>query len=303
MTLSLLTASDDLRHRPVDGGKGRDSLFFTLLLPEHELWVFVYTWVDDTGQAGRLVAIAEGEGTPPVYDIEHGIDMGGQDFDDWRIGGLELRHPEPLQTATVRYAGQGAEVAFDFTGSHEAFDYAQNVIGCPQWMARNRLEQQGHATGELTIGGRTVTIDGPVHRDHSWGRRDWRMPQHWKWVAAQTPSGGGLQLFQYVARGELGTNGYVLREGRPVGLVDARCEAVYDDDMTNRALRATLIDEDGGLTELELDRYTHMRLPVGSRTSMSEAGCHARIDGEPGAGQFEAQWPADYVEHLIASGR
>lgn len=297
---SALTETDDLRHTPAEGHKGRDSLFFTLQLPETEQWVFVYTWVGDAGDAGRLVAITQGEGRAPVYDIAAPIAVGDMDFDAWSVEGLEIRHPEPLRTAEIRYAGKGAEVAFDFTGTHEAFDYARNAGGCPGWMAVNRLEQTGHATGELRLNGTTLAIDGPVHRDHSWGQRDWRMPQHWKWVVAQTPDGAGLNFFQWIVKGEVGTNGYVLREGHPVALVEVECEASYDDDMTNRGLRATLIDEDGGVTALELDRFSHLTLPVGESTTMSEAGCHARIDGVTGCGQFEAQWPTAYVEHLTA---
>jgi hypothetical protein len=298
---TLLDSRDDLRHRPASGGKGRDSLYFNLMLPEHELGLFVYTWCDERGAAGRLVTVWGADRRPLAFEVVHDIAMGEADFDDWQLAGLELRHPEPLRTAEIRYAGERVSLEYDFAGTHDAFDYARNDGGCPQWMAVNRLEQTGHATGELRVGGRTIAFDQPAHRDHSWGRRNWRMPQHWKWVVAQTPSGSGLNLFQWMARGRMGTNGYVLRDGAPVALVGADCRAEYDADMTNRTLSATLRDEDGGVTELVLERFGHVPLPVGSSTVLNEAACLGSIDGEAGWGQFEAQWPASYVQQLVSA--
>ncbi len=297
----VLRPADDYRHRPPDGRKGRDSLYFNLLLPDAGLAVFVYTWVDQAGTAGRLVTAWGPQPRPLAFEIVHGVAMGDADFDDWQLAGLRLEHQEPLRTAGIRYTGERIQLDYDFEGSHPPFDYSRNAGGCPQWMAVNRLEQAGRARGELRLGDQVIAFDQPAHRDHSWGRRNWRMPQHWKWVVAQTPSGQALNLFQWVVRGETGTNGYVLRDGEPAALVEAHCQARYDDDMTSRSLRATLIDEAGGQTELVLDRYGTVPLPVGSDTVLNEAACRGSIDGEPGWGQFETQWPASYVAHLTAT--
>jgi hypothetical protein len=297
----VLQPADDYRHRPPDGRKGRDSLYFNLLLPDAGLAVFVYTWVDQAGTAGRLVTAWGPQPHPLAFEIAHGVAMGDADFGDWELAGLRLRHQDPLRTAEIRYRGERLQLAYDFEGSHQAFDYSRNPGGCPQWMAVNRLEQAGRARGELRLGDQVITFDQAAHRDHSWGRRNWRMPQHWKWVVAQTPSGQALNLFQWVVRGETGTNGYVLRDGEPVALVEAHCQARYDDDMTSRSLRATLVDETGGQTELVLDRYGTVPLPVGSDTVLNEAACRGSIDGEPGWGQFETQWPASYIAHLTAT--
>ncbi len=297
-TPPLLKVGDDLRHRPTAGGKGRDSLYFNVMLPDLELGVFVYTWADHHGRAGRLVTAWGRDPEPLAFEVVHGVAMGDADFDDWHIDGLDLHLPDPLRTAEIRYRGENLQLDYDFTGTHSAFDYGRNAGGCPQWMAINRFEQTGWARGELRLGTERIAFDQPAHRDHSWGRRDWKMPQHWKWVVAQTPSGRGLNLFQWIARGETGTNGYVLRDGQPIALVDARCETTYDADMTNRSLHAVLTDEAGGVTELDLERYGTVALPVGSDTVLNEAACWGRIDGEVGWGQFEAQWPASYVEHL-----
>ena len=73
-------------------------------------------------------------------------------------------------------------------------------------------------TGVLEVAGRTIEFDRIAHRDHSWGARDWGAPQHWKWLLAHTPSGRALNAFIWIARGEWGFNGYVLRDGEPVAI-------------------------------------------------------------------------------------
>ncbi|MGX6448086.1 DUF7064 domain-containing protein [Patulibacter sp. S7RM1-6] len=302
MTTTSLAATDDLRHRVPAGAKGRDSLFWNLVLPEEELGLQVYTMVDHNGWAGRQLAVFGPDAEPIALEIEHGIRMPGDaDFDDWRVGPLEVRLPEPLRRAEVRYRSEAVSLEYDFVGLHEPFSYSRNPVGCPPWMAIDRFEQTGRATGVLRVAGRTIEFDALVHRDHSWGRRNWRFPHHWKWLCAQAPSGRGLNAMLWIARGELGVNGYVLRDGEPVALTGARQRAEYDDDMTQRHLEVELDDERGGTTTLTLERYGLVTMPFGSDTTVTEAACRATIDGEDGAGQWECLWPTSYLQHLVGS--
>lgn len=300
MHVTTLHASDDLRHWPKEGEKGRDSLFFNLILPEDELAVFMYTWVDGQGVGGRMVNVWGPGREPMVFEPLFGVPVGDTDFDDWQVGGLTLLQAAPLRTAVLRYEGDDVSIAYRFEATHEAFDYERNAIGCPQWMAENRYEQTGRAQGRLEVDGRTIDFDTLAHRDHSWGRRNWNVPQHWKWIVAQTPDGTALNLFQWVARGEMGTNGYVLRDGETIPLVSARCEAEYDDGMVQTSLRAELVDDRGVTTDLELDCFGNMPIPIGSDTLLNESACRARINGAEGAGQFEAQWARSYLKKLAA---
>ena len=298
---SSLERGDDLRHRPPAGSKSRDSLFFNLILPDHDLALQVYTWVDHEGVAGRQVAVFGPDRRPIALDVETSVAMGDADFDDWSVAGLEVRHLTPLQTASVRFNGDQVHLTYDFEGIHEPFAYSQNAEGCPQWMASDRFEQTGRVSGELVVDGRTIAFDRLAHRDHSWGRRHWGMPQHWKWVVAQTPLGVGLNVMFWIARGDPGINGYVLRDNRPVPIESGQARAGYDDDMTQRSLTATVQDADGGVTELRMNRFGLLRLASASDTAVYEAACSASIDGEPGWGQFEVLWPKAYLERLLAT--
>jgi hypothetical protein len=62
--------------------------------------------------------------------------------------------------------------------------------------------------------------------------------------------------------------------------------------MTQRRLEMRLEDEDGGTTELTLDRFAVVRLPFGSDTVVYEAACRATIDGEAGCGQSRRCGPS-----------
>ena len=56
---SGLRPTDDLRHRPVAGERTRDSLFWQLTMPEHELGMQVYLYLTGTGK-GRIQRLRVG---------------------------------------------------------------------------------------------------------------------------------------------------------------------------------------------------------------------------------------------------
>jgi hypothetical protein len=234
----------------------------------------------------------------------YGVELGeAVDLDDWECAGFRLRQPEPLRVAEITFSGEGGiELDYRFTARHRPFSYRENPTGCPPWMATNRFEQSGRATGILRVGERTIEFDDVwAHRDHSWGRRNWNWVHHWKWLVAGVPSGCELNAMFHIARGEVGVNGHILRDGEPVPLVAAHHTATYDDDMSQRGLIADLTDARGHVTRLEMERYAIFHLPFGSDTLLSEAACRVRIDGEEGQGQFETLWPKGYVERLVGA--
>jgi hypothetical protein len=299
---AIFSQRDDLRHRAPDGARMRDSLFWNLIVPEEELGMQVYTFVNHRGRAGYNVCVWGGDSEPVV--LQHLGQVGPEaDFDDWRVAGLEVRQPELRRTAEVRFAGDGVRLEYDFTALHEAFSYRQNPGGLPSWFAENRFEQAGRVQGVLEVAGRRIEFDRIAHRDHSWGTRDWGAPQHWKWLLAHTPSGAALNAFVWISRGEWGFNGYVLRDGEPVAIERIEQRAEYDAGMDQRRLDAELVLVDGTTTELTLESFGAVRMPHDDPfgTVIIEAACRATIDGEAGGGQFETHWPLAYIDHLAAA--
>ena len=295
---------DDRRHWPADGGRMRDSLFWELIMPEEKLGLQIYLYVSARGRAGYNVSVW-GPGTDPVaLKLADGRVAESADFDDFRFEGLTVRQPELRRTCQVRFDRDDVHLAYDFTALHDAFSYRSNPDGLPGWFARNRLEQTGHVDGFLEIGGRRIDWNRTGHRDHSWGHRDWGIPHHWKWFIAYTESGRIVNGWIWIARGEWGFAGYVVRDGVTVPVARIEHHADYHPDMTQRRLEADLIDITGQATHLGLDVFGVIKLPTHDpmSTVIYEGACTAEIDGEAGAGQFETHWPGPYLRYLAEAG-
>jgi hypothetical protein len=297
------TDADDLRHRPEPGGRQRDSLFWQVVMPDEQLAVQIYLYLTSGGRAGfnvmvwgpdGLVAKKFGDGRIPEE----------ADLDDFTFEGLSVRQPELRRTAEVRFASEGLTVHYDFEAVHEAFSYRQNPDGLPSWFADNRLEQSGRVRGFVEFGGRRVEFDRMGHRDHSWGLRDWHMPQHWKWLIAYTESGLVVNGWIFLAKGEWGFGGYVRKDGQVLPIDSIASKAEYDGDVLQRRIEAEIVDVLGGRTSLVLERFGIFRFPTrdASEPVITEAACRATIDGVEGAGQFETEWPGEYLRSLIGAG-
>jgi hypothetical protein len=264
--------------------------------------VFVYTWVDAANRAGHLFAVVGDNNERLVFSAVDGVEVGGRDFDDWAVRGLWLRHTDLLRTAEFGVDIEGASLRATFTGTHEAFDYAQNADGCPAFIADNRFEQSARVTGELVLDGRTIPFDTTGHRDHSWGTRDWDTIQDWKWISAQAGDGVSLNVMQLHARGETTRHGYVFRDGTLEPVVDVRTRAEYDDNWWQTALRLTVTDAGGRQTELTARRYALLRFDAGERLTLHEAGCRGTIDGRAAVVHFEAGWDRAYAQAQAGRG-
>lgn len=146
-----------------------------------------------------------------------------------------------------------------------------------------------------------LEVNQPAHRDHSWGNRNWGVPQHWKWFCAYTPDGSiTLNGWVWMARGEMGCAGFVCREGKTLAVATILQHASYDEAMGQLRLEAVLIDIENHKTALVLDRFGLLKLPTGDKvgTIIQEAACIGSIDGVPALGQFETHWHQAYIDAL-----
>lgn len=295
---------DDLRHRPAPGKRMRDSLFWEVVAPEEQIGMQVYLYLNDRGRAGYNVVVWGPEAKPLALHLRSGRISDSADLEHLEFDGLSLRQYEPLHACTLAYRGDDIAIEIDFRGIHDAFSYHDNPDGLPLWFAENRMEQTGHVRGSIQMGCRRIELDRIGHRDHSWGIRDWGVPQHWKWFVAYTPSGVAVNGWIWIAKGEWGFAGYVCRDGVAIPVRTIDHHADYDDRMLQRHLSAALIDVEGGRTNLTLDAFGVVELPSHDplETVIREAACRATIDGECGAGQFETHWVGSYLEHLTESG-
>jgi hypothetical protein len=283
----------------------RDSLFWEMIMPDERLGLQVYLYLTDRGKSGFNVSVWGPDTEPVALDRGGGVVPDDMDLDDFTLHGLRVRQPELRRTAEVTYASETVRLEYRFEALHDAFSYRSNPDGLPPWFAANRLEQTGRVSGFLEVAGRRIEWDRRMgHRDHSWGTRDWGVPQHWKWFVAYTDSGRAVNGWIWIARGEWGCAGYVVRDGATVPVARIEQHADYHPDMTQKRLDATLVDIAGGRTQLVFDRFGLVKLPTNDRmaTEIWESACDATVDGEPGAGQWETHWSRPYVQYL-ADGR
>jgi hypothetical protein len=301
--VARFSAKDDLLH-PIapDVPHGRESFAWAVPVPEEGLLAFLYMSRDaDTGRYGRMVAIADGMSGETLYrDVATDVGMDeGEDFDDCRVAGLHLRQPEPLITAELGYAADGVRVEVAMRALHEPFSWHDNRDGCADWIATDRYEQSVATRGVIEVAGRTVRFDSMGHRDHSWGPRDWRPMQHWKWMNAATPDGAtSLHAFVIFALGDRLVNGYANRDGvlTPLTAIDVRQELDLD-TMLHRRVRATCTDENG--REMVLDATGVAGLGVPARhMRMNEVACTATLDGAPAFAHVEMGWPETYIREF-----
>lgn len=282
----------------------RDSLFWELILPEEQLGIHIYFYLTDKGKTGYAVVVWGQGKEPVVLKLAQGTVAEDMDLDDFEFKGLTVKQPELRRTAEVSYRSDDVDIDFNFKAFHDAFSYRSNPDGLPAWFAENRLEQTGRVTGFLETGGRRIEWDRVGHRDHSWGTRNWGIPHHWKWFVAYTESGSVVNGWIWIARGEWGFAGYVVRDGVTIPVSHIEHKAQYHDDMTQRRLEANVIDITGETTHLVLESFGVVKLPTRDpmSTVIYEAACTATINGEEGAGQFETHWPGPYLQHLVESG-
>jgi hypothetical protein len=292
----MVAPADDLRHPgEISGVHGRESLFYNLLLPEHGVILFVYTWVDAEDRAGYLFTVVGEDDDRRCFFAHDGVPIGERAFDDWAVDGLTLRHADLLRTAELAFAGEGVDFRATFTATHPAFSYRDNADGCPSFVATDRFEQAGRMTGTLVLDGVEIAVDATAQRDHSWGERDWAAIQDWKWLSAQASDDLALNVMLIHARGETTCHGYVAREGITTPVVDVAIRAQYDDRWWQREVTATIVDAEGLETVVEGRRFALLSFEAGGAATLNEAACTGTIDGAPALIHFECGWPIAYA--------
>jgi hypothetical protein len=294
--------TDDLIHDISGFENGRESLFWVFPFPEQGMLAMAYLWRDaHDGKYGRMIGLTDHLGGEPSYlNAQVGLDLEGDDLDDCVVGGLHVRQPEPLTKATVDFDDGPFGLHLEAVGLHEPFSWRDGLGGCPSWAAHDRYEQATRTTGSVTIGGNTAAIEGGIgHRDHSWGTRDWRALQHWKWMNASTLD-GTVSLHGWIsfALGERQVNGYVSRDGVVSPIVEAEAHSQLDAAFMHTHVTGRFRTLDGRELELEADAVAGMPM-VARHMHANEVAGTATLDGRPAIAHIEHGWPASYIADYI----
>ena len=305
MTSTKLTDLDDRRHRLDDSPIARESLIFLVFLPEENLGVIAYTWVNGESKAGSMMLVFGEENERLAQFHTEGVPVSREaDFDDWTVGPLSVRHGEAHKTAHVQYEHEGVSLDYHFEATTPAFTYHDNDDGCPDFLAKNRLEQSGLVRGTLTIGDRVVPFNTTGHRDHSWGSRDWTAFHHYKWVNIQAGSDISINLMHGLALDQLYQFGYVDRDGVQAPISSIKASIDRDDETYSyTSAQFILTDKLGRTTEVTAGNRTSLAVwPAGGLESHDAAG-PCTVAGLEGIIHIEEGWQPEFVARRIARAK
>ena len=192
----VLSAKDELRHDWNDDYYWRESLYFNFADPVNEIGAWLYLWVlpNQEQKSGMLVSFYHGitarfdatdlamaapghlwtgDAGNWVYCFKQDFDGPiTADFDNVELGGLTLKRIDPLKRYAIHFADDAdntVDLQCDFLTI--PYDYADGLHATPPWVAANRYHRGWRATGEVRIGGRTLSIATTGDSDHSWGQR------------------------------------------------------------------------------------------------------------------------------------
>ncbi len=288
------------RHRLRREELARESLAYLFQLPDDGVAGYLYSWVNDESVAGSaLFLYGPTIGEEPIEVLVNGIEVPEeQGFDDFRVGGMHVRHGEDPETAEITFTGDEISVEYRFEATQPAYAYSCHPDGSPSFISDDRLEQSGHISGVIRLGDREISFDGMGHRDHSWGTRHWGIAQHWKWCETQAGPDLALHFMELHALGNRLVRGYVWRDGRMGEITDLDVRYEHDEDFWHTS--AVVVARD------ELDRTTTMRGTVFARYKMEphpmsanhEGSLRLEIEGTPGVGHFEMQWQKPYLDYI-----
>lgn len=239
------------------------------------------------------------DATKPEYvSFDGDATYAGDDLKDFTVSGLAIRQPEPLKTAEIEFADDELELSLHFAGIHAPFSWNDNAGGLREWIAHDRYEQSCVTTGRLALRGREIEFTGVGHRDHSWGTRDWRPFQHWKWMNAGTHDGTvSLHAMKLYALGEEIVYGYLNRAGVVTRVTHVDVAAELDEAMMHRRVHGTVTDETGAAMSFDAHAAAAWSMPIHTHT-LNEVGMSAVLDGRPAVAHVEFGWPTAYLTAL-----
>jgi hypothetical protein len=172
-----LTPDDDNFHTPTsDDPWWQETAWFTLIVPERRLSCYVYPWVrPNLGILGGGVMVWDEHGRHP-WDALHWDYQWSYPYPD--LGdlrditfpsGLRVQCLEPLTKYRVTY--EHPQCSLDVTFDALLPPHVVGGDGDTSGTFAMHLDQQGHVTGRLAVGGEEHEVDCFAIRDRSWGRR------------------------------------------------------------------------------------------------------------------------------------
>ncbi|RUT76910.1 hypothetical protein EHM94_17920 [Marinobacter sp. NP-6] len=294
----------DDRHSLPENPFARESIPYTIVLPEEGIAAFTYTWVNKAGEAGAAMAIfGPGIDEPVQQRLADRRVPDDMSFADWKIDKFSMRQDLQFKHADVRWETDVATIEFNFQALHPPYAYGAHKDGCPAYTAVNRIEQSGRTRGSIKLADREISFDTFVHRDHSWGTRVWEAFHTYNWFEGQSADGQTVvHYWRYFALGRENLRGYVVKDGVMAEVSAIETDVEFDDSLWHKKLTTLLTDELGRNTRIEAEFYAHYALPPSEHCVLREGAARANYDGKNGVGWMEVYWPSAYIDFVDKNG-
>jgi hypothetical protein len=194
----VLTPDDDRIHEGSDDPMWNESAWFGFMIPEHNLmggvhlhhrpnmnllWQKVLLWDGNDGRGEQIydcVYFDAFELQPrSLANVKSALDFSS-------VMGLTLKTVDKWKTYGIRYERNDLVLDLQFDSIMPVFSTPFTGLG--RGWGINNYQQFGHMTGTVRMDGTELAVDGPAHRDRSWGPRNFNhsakdFPRHqWPWA-------------------------------------------------------------------------------------------------------------------------
>lgn len=244
----MITVEDEKRQKPTSDPLFRDSLYFNVYDKNSKIAVSTSIGLrPNLGIAEAAFVVFQGEKILVAY-AETGLELPDSDWDNICVGRVCYKWVEPLKSFDITYRDEKnrVNVELHWVGFTPIFDYKTNVHQLPSIVYSLHYEQAGRIRGGIELPSGGFKIDGYGIRDHSAGVRDWNSISRWYFVSGVKEKDFVFCLWTVYAGGGEGTGGWVYRDGKLLGVRDAKYDLKYSDEKKTKHLggKITFLDDE-----------------------------------------------------------
>jgi len=252
---------DELIHdypKPLDA-HWKENWYFNFIDRKNNAWGINHISLLRLHQQGRFSAFHVVDNEVLLYS--NLIDL-SDDFQELSDGKLRFEFIEPFKKFRVTFNGPRHQVEIAYEKRFEVFDYAQGrKPGKDKALALNHYEQALLATGTITKGGKTRTIECFGHRDHSWGYRNESKVTGWNWVAVQFAD-KTINLSRVIIGKAFMGQGFISTAEGNTRVVRVNIEGTKYENKVPTSSVFTGIDEKGKTWKLKSEKFSGLFLPM-----------------------------------------
>jgi hypothetical protein len=304
-TAEFAAFPDSHAYRHKLAGDGREALAHMLMLPDEGIAGFIYPSLHASGP-GKVRAKLFGPGLDVPVDEEIEAEYPAEmDFDDWRVGPLQLNLREPHKRFDLAWKGDRLQFEGQYEALHPPYAFSSHPDGVPAYYGDDRTEQHGKLSAQITLDGRSFAHQGFMVYDHSWGPRVWGLNQHYKWIHLVTAN-TSIHFFEMQSFGRVHINGFMWKDGVMRHLAKVDYDIVYDETMWQKEFVVRATDSDGRQVTVNCKTFAKTQLTWTPGVYLNEAAVTLEMDGQSGVGWVEFCWNRDYFdfakEHVVRFG-